>query len=165
MVNPSLKTTNDPNKIALMFDFPYQEFFDLLFSITTVEIQGVAAAMFEYKIEKISELGFEIRILKLKAKPNPLMIVRFFLPFSLSTNPKLQLSTTFLTLELWNYVDSDSPEMQEVANTAAAVQSGDIMAKTSSNVASVVGTDSTSSLRGGMLAEAIKFLRYCFLIF
>ena len=88
------------------------------------------------------------------------MIVKFFLPFELSINTKIQISTTFLTLSLWNYVDQDSPEMQEVANTASAVQSGDIMSKTSSNVATIVGGDSTTSLRGGMLAEAIKFLRY-----
>ena len=164
MVNPELKTTNDPSKVALMFDFPYPELFDILTKITTAEIQGVDKSLFLYDFYRTSDLGFEIKINKLKTKENPLLIVKFFLPFELSINTKIQLSTTFLTLSLWNYVDQDSPEMQEVANTASAVQSGDIMSKTSSNVATVVGGDSTTSLRGGMLAEAIKFLRFLDLI-
>ena len=81
MVNPELKTTNDPSKVALLFDYPYPALFDILTKITTAEIQGVDKSLFLYEISRSSDLGFEIKINKLKSKENPFLIVKFFLPY------------------------------------------------------------------------------------
>ena len=158
-ITPELKLTNDPFKVALLFDSKYPELFNILVNITTAEIQGLNQTLFQYEIIKSSENGFFVKIIKLKSIVNPLLMLKISLAFELSTNSEMRLKKTFLSINLWNYVDQDSPEVKEMVQTASAVKSGDLMSKTTSNLATVIGGESSSSFRGGMLAESIKLLR------
>ena len=151
----------DPYKVALLFDAPYPKLFDILIRITAAEIQGLNSSQFLYEMTQASETGFFINIKSLKSKEIPLLIVNIYLSFEILSNPEVQLSTTHLTLSLWNYIDKDSPEMKEVQQTASTVKGGDVMAKTSSNLAAVIGgAGSSSIIKGANLAESIKILRY-----
>ena len=162
MVTFSLRTVFDSQEVYIDFDQDFRDLFDIILMIITARIEGLKQEEYSFRLFTTETprsyklfFAFNISITK-----TPLLAVFLNIPLSLSNHPTKRLTKTSASIRMKSYFQLLDNNIQAIETTQIVTENARSVSNTVVLASSLSSAGSSLAIRGLMLMELIRSLRF-----